>query len=380
MEKCRKCKKQIPEGARFCPHCGTKQEVTQRTKNRGNGTGSVYKLANGTWIAVRVLGYQVDAKGAYHKRTVSKSGFATKKEALAHLPKLGPESRVEAAQKVSLREVYDRWEPTWNKSKSTMDGYRAAIKKFAPVWNIPISQITVDDLQECIDEIPGHRTQQNARTIINLLYKYAIPRHMAALNMGQYLRVGGEKGPGKEGLPMDALAKIMAKVGKVPYADFVAAQCYLGFRPSELLDLEVTAYDRKERTLTGGAKTEAGKNRVVPINPKIQFIIDGLTQDRIGGYIFGEADGSRMAIEDYRSRFYQVLEACGIDNPVTQVNGVSRRTYTPHSCRHTFATLMKNVPGADKDKLRLIGHTSMEMTRHYQDTHLPELRAIVEAM
>jgi len=74
------------------------------------------------------------------------------------------------------------------------------------------------------------------------------------------------------------------------------------------------------------------------------------------------------------------LAACGIDNPATEVNGISRKRYTPHSCRHTFSTLMKNVPGADKDKLSLIGHTSTEMLRHYQDIDLEGLRKITDAI
>lgn len=57
-----------------------------------------------------------------------------------------------------------------------------------------------------------------------------------------------------------------------------------------------------------------------------------------------------------------------------------RRRYTPHSCRHTFATLMKNVTASDKDKLALIGHTSTEMLRHYQDVNLEDLRKITDAI
>lgn len=51
------------------------------TKKRGNGQGSVYKLANGKWCAERTIGY--DAAGL--RKTKKKSGFHTKKEALAFL-------------------------------------------------------------------------------------------------------------------------------------------------------------------------------------------------------------------------------------------------------------------------------------------------------
>lgn len=87
-----------------------------------------------------------------------------------------------------------------------------------------------------------------------------------------------------------------------------------------------------------------------------------------------------MTIEDYRKNFYKVLTACDIKNPITEKNGVKRRKYTPHRRRHTFATLMKNVQAPDKDKLRLIGHTSTEMLRHYQDVDVEGLRKITDAI
>ena len=72
------------------------------------------------------------------------------------------------------------------------------------------------------------------------------------------------------------------------------------------------------------------------------------------------------------------MDACGVDNPLEGPEGAKRHRYTPHSCRHTFATLMKRVDGADKDKLELIGHTSNEMLRHYQDVSLKDLRKITD--
>ena len=378
---CRKCRASIPDGSKFCNACGAKQDVLHKPKVRGNGTGSVYKLPNGTWIAVRILGWNVDDTGMKHKTTVSKSGFRTKKEALEYLPRLTREEKQERKNTITFKQLFDSWEPTHNRGKSTMNCYKAAMNHFKSVWYERMSEITVDDLQECMDECPaGKRTMENMKALCGLLYKYAIPRHYASINMGQYLVVNGEAGLGKEGLPISALDKLVKAVGSVPYANYIVAECYLGFRPSELLALDVSDYNRANKTLTGGAKTEAGKNRVVTISPKIQNIIDQLTQNKITGPIFCDEDGSRLDIKEYRERFYEALDACGIDNPTTEVNGISRRKYTPHSCRHTFSTLMKKVPGADKDKLSLIGHTSTEMLRHYQDVDLDGLRKITDAI
>lgn len=119
---------------------------------------------------------------------------------------------------------------------------------------------------------------------------------------------------------------------------------------------------------------------MVTVSPKIQPIIDRLTKDKIGGPVFCGPDGARMPLKTYRAIFYRVLEQCGIENPIEGEGDAKRRRYTPHSCRHTFATLMKNVTASDKDKLALIGHTSTEMLRHYQDVNLEDLRKITDAI
>lgn len=384
MLNCKKCQSPLPEGALFCPWCGTqqiKEQKKQNTKSRGNGTGTVFRRPNGTWIAMKTLGWEIDGQGKKHRTTVSKSGFKTKREAVNYLPMLTEESsRAVKRLTTTFRDVYDLWEPTHQKTGGTMGCYTAAFKKFSAVWNVPLADITVDDLQDCMDDVEGKRTQQNMKTLCGLLYKYAIPRNLAALNMAQYLIVGGVSGIGKAGLPVVYLDTLRKNVGKVPYCDYVLAQCYLGFRPSELLALDAAHYNRREKAFVGGAKTDAGKDRTVTISPKIQPIIDRLTAGKIAGPIFCDTDGSRMTIEKYRREFYKVLERCGLENPIITVKGQELHTYTPHSCRHTFATLMKAVTADQKDKLALIGHTTGAMLRHYQDVEYTDLRRITDAI
>ena len=218
------------------------------------------------------------------------------------------------------------------------------------------------------------------KTICGLVYNYPIPRKIATINMAQYLVVGSDDKTEKNALTDEAVEAIQKNIGKVPYADYVYCHCFLGFRPSEFLNLDAKDYNRKEKAFTGGAKTEAGKNRIVTISPKIQPIIDRLTNQKISGPVFCAEDGKKMPIETYRARFYEVLDACGIDNQITEKDGVKRRKYTPHSCRHTFATMMKRIDAPEKDKLELIGHASPEMLRYYQDVSFDDIRKITNAL
>ncbi len=376
--RCRKCREELPDGSKFCLRCGSKQDVAHNPKNRGNGQGSVYQLPNKSWIAIKTIGYEVTDDGRKKRITRSKSGFKTKKEAVAYLPFVGTGER---SNPITFLQIYDSWEPTHRAGKSTMDCYRAAKKYFRPIWHQKFQDINIDDLQECVDECgKGKRTRENMKALVGLLYKYAIPRHLATLNLGQYMIVGGGDSGGKDALPTEAVKSIAQHVGSVPGADYVLSQCYLGFRPSEFLALDAIDYNRSERAFVGGAKTDAGRDRVVTVSPKIQPIIDRLVKDKLSGPVFCSTDGSAMTIRDYRELFYSVLDKCGIENPVEDVGGVKRHKYTPHSCRHTFATMMKRVPGADKDKLSLIGHTSNEMLRHYQDVSFEDLRKVTDAL
>ena len=380
---CRKCKCELPNNAKYCPSCGAKVDAAKKPKSRGNGTGSVYQLPNKTWTVVRTVGYKTDPNGKTRRVTRSKSGFKTKREAVNYFPKLfldPAEAKAARPKTITFKKLYDTWQPTHRVEKKTMYCYTSAIKYFEPVWLMSLDDITIDDLQDCVDDCPrGRRTRENMKALCNLLYKFAIPRHLTELNLAPYLIVSGEHGS-KHALPDDYVKIIRDNVGKVPYADYVLCQCYLGFRPSEFIALDAKLYNRKEKAFTGGSKTDAGKDRVVTVPPVIQPIINRLTNDKISGPVFCKENGKPLNIKEYRAKFYAVLDSCGLDNPTYEVNDTLVHTYTPHSCRRTFATMMKRVEGADKDKLELIGHTSNEMLRYYQDVSFDDLRKITDKL
>lgn len=375
---CIRCDKELQEGFIYCPFCGRKQIREKVERSRGNGTGTVYKVGN-KYRAVVTLGYYTTDDGKRHRKTKAQN-FGTKKEAIAALPTLANSSRKKEKDNISFSALYEKWLPTHKAGKDTMNCYKAAYKYCKDIAYMPVSEIDVDDLQECIDECgKGKRTQENIRTLIGLVYKYGIPRNCIPnnLNLAEYLSVGGESSKHKISFTDVQIQSIKNQIGKIYGAEYVYSLCYLGYRPSEFLSVKNEQYDSEKGAIFGaGSKTEAGINRTVTISPKIKQYIDEMA--KTGEYLVTDKNDKPYTLQHFTDTvFYPVLEAAKIDNPVDE-NG--RHTYTPHTCRHTFSTLMKNVQASSKDKMELIGHSSEEMLRYYQDVNLEDLKRITDVI
>lgn len=379
MKTCVNCSADLPQGANFCPNCGKKQSPVpaRHGRKRGNSAGSVYKGKNGSWTAEITVGYEQRGEKLYRKKR-TKTGFKTKKEAAEYIPQLrvAPNPKAEKTA-ISFAKLYELWLPTHEASKSTIDCYKAAFGHFDELHHVKFSEIGIDDLQECVDECRnGKRTKQLMKVLATLMYKYAIPRGYTAekLNFGEYIKVKGEDGAGRDAFTPAEVEKIRAAVFSatpVPYAEYVYCNIYTGYRTKEFVSARIEDYDKAQDAIQGGIKTEAGKTRLVTLSPKISGIVREIVGDRTTGPIFPASDGNFLTVAQYRKIFKSVLAQAGID----------RAGLTPYCCRHTFATLlMRATEGTDKEKTHLMGHTSAAMTAHYQHPDLDDLRKITNAI
>lgn len=388
MEKivCKKCKAELESAFVCCPYCGKSiAEKPKKKRRRANGEGNVYKRGN-TYTVRVTLGYELRNDKAV-AITATKGGFATQRAAIEYIPTLKAEGKSSSAKQERHAQDYSQitFDALYEKlidrhakrvDKSTMGCYTAAYKYYSDIYEIPFAELNTEDWQLCIDDCPrGLRTRQNMKALGTLMYKYAAELRVFGLNtntnFASLVWIKGES-ESRQPFTMDELAKIKAGAERgVPFADWIVAMCYTGFRPSEFLDLRRDGFDAGAWTLRGGAKTEAGRNRIVPVHPLIRPLI---AKQALTGreFLFHDAKGKRYNLDHFREDFfYPALEACG-------VQGSPERT--PYSCRHTFATMMKNVAGSSTDKAALMGHTSYEMTKHYEHTDYGSLKGIVESM
>lgn len=385
---CAKCRYDMPEEFAFCPMCGKaagKQEKKRR--RRANGEGTVYKRGS-TYTARVIFGYETRPDGRVKAIKRDVGGFKTMREAYAKIPEIRAEGIKKRPvhgvdySKITFEELYQKFIERHAKrvTKSTLQCYTSAHKYYTDIYEIPFSDLNTEDWQICIDDCPhGIRTKQNMKALGTLLYKLAAELRVFGVNtetdFASLVWLPKEDSESRQPFTLEELGKIKAGAAYgIHGADWILAMCYTGFRPSEFLALKKSDFDAEHWTLRGGAKTDAGKNRLVPVHPILRPII----AKRMlipGEYLFSHYQDKPTPINSFRQMdFYPALEEVGIQ-PVP--NAHEKPARTPYSTRHTFATLMKAVDGSDRDKAALMGHTSYEMTMHYQHEDYDSLREII---
>ena len=361
---CRKCGKDLPDGAVYCAFCGIKQVLPkQKPKRRGNGQGTAIKRGR-SWTGIFRRMYNGEMV------TITKGGFATKNEALEWVTTVPKVRRVRSD--ISFAALYDQWLARHRErvTASTIACYTSAYKYFDRVYFVPFADLTTEQLQECVDNCPhGVRTRENMKALCTLLYKYAHEIGVTSEDYGQhiYIKRTGETSE-KRAFTAKELRDLIAAADTVPYIDLVLIMCYTGYRVNEIVKMPRSAYDPESLTLVGGSKTAAGMNRLVPVAEIIRPYVDRYyrtaTED---GLLFHDEHGRRLTTNRVRDLQAEALR---------EVPSV--RQLTPHECRHTFATLLKRTTGSKEDKKRLIGHSSDEMLEHYTHSEIAELRSIID--
>lgn len=378
---CKKCARTIPEDAALCCYCGARiqpKKPGRGGKKRANGMGTARKRGS-TWTAISPpKPMLVDGKVVY--RPITKGGFRTKTEALLAAPTLGVRARDDHSR-ITFTELYSRWlkQHEGRVSRSTMDCYKAAYKYYRDIHLAPFTMLVTADWQACVDDCTqGRRTKENMKALGTQLYKYAAAQDITQKNFAQYIYIGHGEQVSRNAFAREEIRLILDKAMEgVPFADYIACGCYLGFRPTALFAIKKADYDPVERTIRGGIKTDAGRDRIVPVSPRIQPLIDRL-MGTDSEWLFPNPEGGQFTTDNFRKDyFYACLDQLGIQ-PKPQPGETPK--YTPYSWRHSFFTMLARVEGAEKVKAELGGHTSYEMSKHYQHPDLADKRAITDAL
>ncbi|MCI2106830.1 MAG: site-specific integrase [Intestinimonas sp.] len=348
---------------------------------RANGTGSIVKLSGKRRkpFVVRVSGH--DEHGHIIQRPLSY--HATSKEAQAALDEFNRQRAAGEAISVSrmdttLQAVFDGWFDRASRklNDSSIRSHNAAWRKRVSRYKErKMRDISLDDWQAILDEDEDAGRSQslinNDVILIRALCSYAMERDIIGKDYSAFLDIPSVGAIKEKGAFNDLqLAKLeQLAAGGFPWADTALMLCYTGFRITEFLSLTHFSYDVKGDYLQGGMKTEAGRNRIVPVHPKIKPYLNAWL-DKGGQRIICWPDSSPIESQQYRAQLFPPI-ADALDAPAA----------TPHWCRHTFATRL-HAAGADELSIKwLLGHSVKgDVTAGYTHATLDVLEGAIRLL
>lgn len=348
-----------------------KKDKTRRDDfKRPNGYGTVYRLPGKRrrpWIARVTSGWNGDGRQIYQVLGY----YDDEKEARTALEahRINP---IPPKASLTLGQLYEEWSEGKYQyiGKDTANNYKAAWKHMSKLKNVPVKELRTAHLQQAIDACHkanmSRSTLEKIRIVSVSLFNYAIENDILAKNYADFIRLPKSEKVEKERFS-DLDIKKLSDIAPVnEWASTVLIMIYTGMRISEMLGLTKFNVDIDAGIITGGIKTDAGKNRVIPIHPKIIKYIKHW-RDKNGQALICEDNGRGMSANRYRKAYYYLA-----------LDTAEVRRLTPHACRHTFASLMA-AAGVDTLHIqRLIGHADYNTTANTY-THL-EIDPLREAI
>lgn len=344
-----------------------------------NGMGSVYKLSGNRrkpWIARKTKGWLLDPDGQRVKQEYITIGYyETKQAALTALVNYNACPYDIDAQSITFSECYEKWAAVHfeNIVTSAQRTWKSAYSYCSPLYNMRMRDIRVNHLESVIrDAKVGAPTKQRIKSLFNLMYKYALKMEIVDKNYAALCDSVKRGKPEIERIVFttEEIEKLKALAyDRFPFAGMVLIGIYSGWRPQELAILKICDVDIDSLLYKGGLKTEAGKNRLVPIHSAVKDLVIGYYNKAVAAgreYLFIDPDGSSLTYDKYRRRFTKVCQCLG-------------SKHTPHDTRHTFITLAK-AAGVDDYALKLIvGHNIDDVTESvYNHRNIETLRVEIE--
>lgn len=308
------------------------------------------------------------------------SYFKTYNEAYSALMKYH-ESPYDIEQNITVKEVYDRWlkrkydTDLSHYSHESKAGMMRAWNYCQSIENITMRELRVKHIKFCMDhgisevrgikKTPDPSMQILIKQLFNQLFDYAIEYDIVSINYARNMVMSKEllkevKTTTNGHIPYtdEEMAIIWNNVGQNIIADLIIVQCYTGWRPQELLTLQTESTNINEWTFSGGMKTEAGKNRTVPIHSKIKGIVKRMYESSMSAnrkYLFFRTNKyGKMCDMSYRwflVKYYEFLDQNKISS-----------NHRPHDGRTHFITQAKKYNVDEYAIKKIVGHTITDLT------------------
>lgn len=336
-----------------------------------NGYGGISYMGKNRRNPYRVritTGWSINPEtGRAKQEYVTLGYFPSRKAAMIALAEYNKDPYDLNADKVTLKEAYEAWakREIETKGPSRKGQLKAAFDKCAPLYNIKMKDMRKKQMQDLMDQYSdlSDTAQSNIKAVFKAVFTYCMENDLVNKDYSMYVKI---KPKGSESIHAPYTPEEIAQLWdnldtevQLAYskydlrpiypADIQLMLIYTGMRPSELLNMKTCDIHLEDRYMVGGMKTEAGKNRIIPLHSDILPLVEKRMAEA-GDYLIPYKMDRPPTLSQFRKYMYDpLMEMMGMD-------------HLPHDGRHTFATYAARF---DLNKLMvkmIMGHASKDIT------------------
>lgn len=297
--------------------------------------------------------------------------YSTPGEAVQALDAYNAQNVPLARMRYTFSDVYAKWsdkhfQEVGDKGKYS---YESAYQKAESLWNKQIRDLVTEDYQVVIDELVAaglsYSMCNKQKQLFSQLCKWAMANSIIAHNFSEELRL--PPAPKKKTLTISR--EEIARIEKIAsdredemheIAQIALVLYYTGMRINELLPLRREDVDLKNGYIVGGEKSDAGRERTIPILEPIKLILGDWMLDSIGNDLLlpSKRTGRKRSDSDVEKKFKLLMRRCGINEKAV-----------PHTMRHTAATRLVEGKAEPTAVQAIIGHADFSTTANYYTSH-----------
>lgn len=308
----------------------------QRKRTRGNGEGSIVKLGGKRKrpFAVRItVGWTNEGKQLFKYVGYYESKTKAKEELNKFL--INPYD----LNKITTLDLYDKWAETSKFSEDVLKNYKRVIENSGLSKKV-FKDISLMQLEDAAREL-SPSMQKRYRSAWKNLYEYGMRHNLVNKNLADLMQVDKYVANKREAINPSDVKKILKGDD-----DIAKLLLFTGMRIGELLDVKSKNINLEKRIIIGGLKTEAGKNRKIPIHKSILPIIENLLSNNTE-YLITDEKGKKVKYNNYLTEWHK--------------NDVLTK-YSPHYTRHTFISRAVKLELNQQVLKAIVGHSSSDVT------------------
>ena len=405
---CPECELQLSDKAIICPHCGFPLKpnmtpritrVTNRRKRLPNGFGQISEIKGRNlrkpFRAMITVGKNSKGKPIC-KPLKPESFFETYNDAYMALVEY-QKNPYDLEPDITVKQLYDRWSEEYFKtlkSDSSMRTVMSAWDYCSSIESMRVTDLRARHIKGVMDNgiavrkgkeyTPSANIKSRIKSLFNLMLDYAVEYEIVDRNYARTFNISDdvlqEKEETKRGhMPLtdDEIQLLWVNVDKIQYVDIVLIQCYSGWRPQELGLIELERVDMENWVFTGGLKTDAGIDRLVPIHSKVRHLVKRKYDEAIelgSQYLFNCTDvkthknSLKLTYDKYYHRFNKILNALDMN-----------LEHRPHDPRMHFVTQAKKYEVDEYALKYMVGHKIEDITeRVYTQREVEWLQKEIE--